>query len=170
MIFHPKTDSYELFILVYFFLNGYPHQITIANVLENLLKEIIRFGYEISYSITIIRPGNNRALSCVPTALYCPYFLPIVSSTSNHQAIIFLSKKLLIKQTYLGSTHTMITIIEIVVKIIILTVRNIKLQSCCNERSTSYLLLDADFLFFFVSDVPLQGYCITVFYVKDGPS
>jgi len=52
--------------------------------------------------------GNNRTVSCVPTALYRLLCLLIVSSISNLRAMFLSLKKLLIKQKYLGSTHTII--------------------------------------------------------------
>ena len=40
-MFPSKTDSDGLIILVYFILNSYPHNITIAHSLQIVIKEII---------------------------------------------------------------------------------------------------------------------------------
>ena len=46
---------------------------------------------------TIIWGGNNRTVSCVPTALYILYFILIVSSISNLRAMTFSPLKIINK-------------------------------------------------------------------------
>jgi len=47
----PKGLSF----FIYLILNGYPHHITIAHILQSVLKEIVHDGKNMSYRITIIR-------------------------------------------------------------------------------------------------------------------
>jgi len=41
LIFPPKTDSERLIILIYLVLIGYPNHITVAHILQIVLKEIV---------------------------------------------------------------------------------------------------------------------------------
>jgi len=128
----------------------------------------------------IDRPARTKRVKLRSYSTVPPILSPDCVNYLKSACHDFFSLKLINKK-YLGSTYTIILLIDIVVRIIV-TVRTMEPHCCCYLRAFSYSLLDGNVIFLFVLDVfPRTAvttavrnrftitYCVTHAWKRDKP-